>query len=302
MYINYDYYRIFYYVAKYQNFTQAASILMNNQPNITRTIKKLESELGCTLFVRSNRGVRLTPEGEKLYAHIRIAIEQIQAGEEELSLDKSLQSGIISIGVSESALRCFLLPVLKEFQQHYPGIRLRVSNCTTPQAIASLKSGAVDMALVTTPSGKMDSLTVRNVKKIQDVAVCGTAFSSLSDRQISLAQLSAMPIVSLGPHTRTYEFYSELFMQNRLVFSPDIEVSTADQILPIVKSNLGIGFVPQEFLADEDPGSIIRLNIKETIPTRSICLIERTDQPLSIAAKELEYMILKQKNSRRQTP
>lgn len=294
MYINYDYYRIFYYVAKYQNFTQAASILINNQPNITRTIKKLENELGCTLFVRSNRGVKLTPEGEKLYSHIRIAIEQIQAGEQELTMDKNLQSGIVCIGASESALRCFLLPVLKEYQQHYPGIRLRVSNCTTPQAIAALKSGAADIALVTTPTGKLDALKARNVKEIQDIAVCGTAFTALADKQITLAELSAMPIVSLGPHTRTYEFYSELFMQNRLVFAPDIEVSTADQILPIIKSNLGVGFVPQDFLADEDPDSIIQLKIKERIPPRSICLIERTDQPLSIAAKELEKMILKQ--------
>lgn len=50
MYINYDYYRIFYYVAKYQNFTQAANILMNNQPNITRTVKNLESSLGLHAF------------------------------------------------------------------------------------------------------------------------------------------------------------------------------------------------------------------------------------------------------------
>ena len=62
MYINYEHYRIFYYVAKYRSFTQAASALLNNQPNITRTIKNLEDALGCTLFVRSNRGVTLTPE------------------------------------------------------------------------------------------------------------------------------------------------------------------------------------------------------------------------------------------------
>ena len=80
MNINYDYYRIFYYVAKYGNFTQAANILLNNQPNITRSIKKLENELGCTLFVRSNRGATLTPEGEKLFAHVSVAVEQLRAG------------------------------------------------------------------------------------------------------------------------------------------------------------------------------------------------------------------------------
>ena len=66
VYINYEYYRVFFYVAKYRNFTRASEALLSNQPNITRTVKKLENELGCTLFVRSNRGVTLTPEGERL--------------------------------------------------------------------------------------------------------------------------------------------------------------------------------------------------------------------------------------------
>lgn len=292
MFINYDYYRIFYYVAKYRNFTQAANVLMNNQPNITRTIKNLENELGCILFVRSNRGVKLTPEGEKLYAHVRIAVEQIQAGERELSMEKSLQSGIVSIGATEVALRCFLLPVLKDYWQRYPGVRLRVSNYSTPQAIAALKNGSIDIALVTTPTGNHKTIKTRNVKQLREIAVCGTAFSKLAEGQISLAEISKLPIISLDPQTKTYEFYSQWFLQHGLSFAPDIEASTADQILPMVKNNLGIGFIPQEFLAEEDSDNVIPLQLKEQIPTRSICFAKRTDQTLSIAAKELEQMIL----------
>ena len=59
----FDYYRIFYYVAKYKSFSKAAKFLHNNQPNITRCMNIMESELGCTLFIRSHRGIKLTPEG-----------------------------------------------------------------------------------------------------------------------------------------------------------------------------------------------------------------------------------------------
>ena len=55
-----DYYRIFYYVAQYQSFSKAAEILGNNQPNLSRCMNLLESELGCKLLVRTNRGVSLT--------------------------------------------------------------------------------------------------------------------------------------------------------------------------------------------------------------------------------------------------
>ncbi len=289
--INYNHYRIFYYVAKYGNLTKASEVLANSQSNITRTIKNMENELGCTLLVRSNRGVKLTAEGERLYAHVRIAVEHLIAGEEELSAEKSALGGTISIGTSGVALRCFLLPVLKEFQSRHPQVRLRISNHSTPQAIAALKSGAVDLALVTSPVGEHKSLIIRNVKEIHSAAVCGTAFAELADKELSLSQIASYPLVSLGPHTKTHDLFREWFMQHGLPFAPDIEAYTSDQILPIVKKNLGIGFVPEEILAEESGESCLILRLKEAIPTRSICFLKRRDHTLSLAAKELEQMI-----------
>lgn len=292
MRVNYEYYRVFYYVAKYQNFTQAAAALMNSQPNITRTVKNLENELGCTLFIRSNRGVKLTPEGEKLYAHVRIAIEQIEMGEELLSMDRTLQNGVISIGASEVALRCFLLPVLNEYHRLYPGVRLHISTQPTPLPISSLRNGSVDIAVATTPMGEIKSLRARKVKDYREVAVCGSAFLKLTEKTVTLRELSEHSMISLGTQTTTYDFFCKWFAKNGQTFSPDIEVATADQILPMVKNNLGIGFVPEEFLEDEDNSGIFRLRLEAEIPARSICYIKRTDQTLSIAAKELERMIL----------
>lgn len=154
MYISYDYYRIFYYVARYGSISKAASVLMNNQPNLTRTIKNLEGELGCPLFSRTNRGVKLTPEGKRLYEHIKIAFEQIEAGEAEIVDSKSLQNGSVYISASEVALHCCLLPIFKKYRALYPNIRLHVSNHSTPQAIEALKEGLVDFAIVSTPTVK----------------------------------------------------------------------------------------------------------------------------------------------------
>ena len=120
MEINYDYYRIFYYVAKYKSFTQAAHVLLNNQPNITRSMNNLENQLGCQLFVRSNRGVELTPEGERLFSHVSIAYRQLQAAEMELGQNRELQSGSVSVGVSSSAFHEVLLPKLIKFHSLFP--------------------------------------------------------------------------------------------------------------------------------------------------------------------------------------
>ena len=60
---NFEYYKAFYYVAKYENLTKAASVLKTSQPAVTRTIHNLENNLGCRLFIRSKSGMTLTPEG-----------------------------------------------------------------------------------------------------------------------------------------------------------------------------------------------------------------------------------------------
>lgn len=293
MNVSYDYYRIFYYVAKHGSFTQAANILLNNQPNITRAMKTLESELGCTLFVRTHKGVTLTSEGEALYAHISLAFEHIQAGEEETALNKGLQKGIVSIGASEIALRCFLLPILNEYRRKNPGIRIKIFNLTTPQALSAIKDGLTDIAVVTTPVKISNDLCKRNLNEFEEVLACGRSIrEQIGNRTVSLKDLTEYPIISLGNRTSTYALYSKLFSQNGLVFAPDIEAATADQILPLVKHNLGIGFVPKEFLrSDSESEGIYTVPLKEPIPLRTICLITKKGKTLNSPARELERMI-----------
>ena len=127
---------------------------------MTRTIHLLEQALGCPLFLRSNRGVTLTPEGELLYGHAAQAMIHLESAEEELIAQTQMHKGTVSIGASEVALRCLLLPVLKQFRRRYPGVQIRVSNHSTPQAIAALQEGLVDFALVTTPLEDLPSISI----------------------------------------------------------------------------------------------------------------------------------------------
>ena len=107
--VNFEYYKVFYYVAKYKNFTKAAHALGSGQPNVTRAMNCLEQQTHCTLFIRTNRGVQLTPEGEMLFTHVEAAISQIQTAETELNAHSGLEHGSISIGASETALNIYLL-------------------------------------------------------------------------------------------------------------------------------------------------------------------------------------------------
>ena len=293
MNLSYDNYRIFYYVAKYQGFTHAALALGNNQPNVTRSIKNLEQALGCKLFVRSNRGVLLTPEGEKLYAHVSLAFQHIQAGEAELIASQSLESGVVTIAASEIALHYCLLHVLKAYRTKYPGVRIRVFNNSSPQAVDVLKNGLADFAVVTASHDFPKTIRRRRIMDVQELPVAGAPFSFLREKSLTLKELAGYPLVGLAPNTSTFDFYSQLFGTQGLNFQPDVEAATADQILPMIKSGLGIGFVPTAFAQDDIlSGNVFVLQLNQTIPTRSIYFLKQTNQPLSLAAKELEAMLM----------
>lgn len=291
--VNYDYYRIFYYVAQCSSFSAAAKMLENNQPNITRCMNNLENELGCKLFIRSNRGIRLTPEGNKLYEHVAIAYEHLLLGETELHKDHSLDSGLVTIGASETSLRLFLLNKLETFHEKYPHVRLRISNHSTPQAISALENGFVDLAIVTTPLKLNKSLQKTPLLSFREILIGGRKYAMLASKRQSLSDLREVPFISLGTGTGTRELYIQYFLNHNLPFSPDIEAAVTDQILPMIQHNLGIGFFPEE-LAQEAiaNGSVLPIRLAEPMPKRSICLVRDLAHPQSAAAKKLEQVLL----------
>ena len=290
MNISYDYYKIFYNVAKYKSFTRAAEVMYSNQPNLTRSIKTLERQLGCTLFERTNKGVRLTDDGKELYEHISVAFEHIQAGEEAVSAKHSMDYGVVSIGATEIALRCCLLPILSRYHQLYPGVRMKILNISTPQALKMIDNRLVDFAIVTTPADINSKMTSTKLSLLQEVPICSK--NTEIKNEITFAELLDYPIISLGTGTSTFDFYFEEFLKQDCSFSPDIEAATADQIIPLVKYGLGIGFVPEQFLESEN--DIRAISLTKPIPTREIILVKKKGHSLPLPAKELIDMIKQQ--------
>lgn len=289
---NFENYRTFYFVAKYGNITAAAEALYSEQPNVTRAIKNLERDLGCVLFTRSNKGVTLTPEGEMLYRRVAIAYEQIAAAEEELSRHNGFEEGLLRIGVSETALHEVLLSALVRYHALYPKIKFSLVNLTNTQAISAVKNQAVDFVLISTPFSLDKSLKSVPIKRFQDIVVCGERYRYLTGEKVSFRELTGLCIVSVNKTTKTYEYYRTLFRRYGLEFAPEIEVSTSNQILPIVKNNLGIGFIPASFAENEIAnGEVFRLETEEEITPREVCLIKRADFSLSVAAKEFERLL-----------
>lgn len=298
MEINYDYYRIFYYVAKYKSFTQAAHALLNNQPNITRSMNNLENQLGCQLFIRSNRGVELTPEGERLFSHVSIAYRQLQAAEMELGQNRELQSGSVSVGVSSSALHEVLLPVLPGFRKLFPGIRLRLISAGKAQAVPLLKKERIDFALTTLSKEEGEAeapFRETPLKEFREILIGSKQYGFLAERPRRLSELSGFPLITLGKAAGSFEDYRSFYQSLGLSLSSDIEAASAEQILSLVQNGLGIGFL-SEHLAQTalEARAVIQIPLAEKLPVRRCSLIEDSSRSLGQPAAHLIKLLLEQ--------
>ena len=189
--VNFEYYKIFYYVAKYHNFTKAAQALNNSQPNITRAMNW------------------------------------------------------------------------------------------------------IDFAVVSTPAEVDSPLKQIMLMPFQEILVGGTTFTALSSQELSLREVKNYPMISLGRETMTYKFYNSVFLSHGLDLSPDTEAATADQILPLVKCELGLAFLPQPMAAPSLlKKEIVQIPLKDEIPERQICLVYDSQHPMGAAARELKNTIL----------
>ena len=249
--------------------------------------------MGTTLLIRNNRGVQLTPEGEMLYVRVSAAMTQILAAEEEITDRTSLLHGSISIGASETALNIFLLSRLKSFHMVHPGIRLKIYNHSTPEAIKAVKNGTVDFAVVSTPVYAEEPLKTILLQPFREKLVGGTTFTALASQELSLKEVKSYPLICLGKETMTYKFYKDLFLTYGLELEPDTEAATTDQILSLVKNELGLAFLPepmaQEAIARKE---IVEIALKEAIPSRNICLVYDSTHPISSAAHQLRKAVV----------
>lgn len=296
---NFEYYKVFYYVAKYENLTKASSVLKTSQPAVTRTIHNLENELGCRLFTRSKTGMKLTPEGRTFYGYVAAGCAQFFKGENDLSNLISLENGTIYISATETALHCYLFQAMEEFNSLYPNVRFKILNNSTTESVNAVKEGKVDLAFVSANLQVAKPLRMKILRKYRDILIAGMRFEELKagKEELSLKELVSYPWISLTAETITRRFLNEYFEKNGLTFAPDMELATTDMILPAVRHNLGLGFIPAEFAdAELKSGQVFEIKVKEKLPERNIILIYDMEYPQSIAAKEFQKFLKEKGN------
>jgi DNA-binding transcriptional LysR family regulator len=270
--INFEFYKVFYYVAKYKNITKASEILLVSQPAITQTIKKLESELNYTLFYRTSRGMELTKYGEELFENIKSSIECLNSCKESLEKMDSEEVKILRIGGGITLLKHNALEGFKVFKEKFPDVKIEIIKGITSELLTELHDNRIDLVLFNMPIGTDENLEYKVIETIQDTFVANAKiYGNLKKKKMGIKEISKLPFVLQSEVSSSRKYLNSICKKDNIKLNNGYELESYDLVLTFVKAGLGIGFVNRSHIVKElKNGELFELNLDYKIPTREI--------------------------------
>ena len=295
MNVNFELYRIFYAVANANNITKAAEELMISQPAISKSIKKLEEQLGGQLFVRTKRGVILTDDGKEFYNYIKQAMEYIYNAENKFTDLINLNTGTIKIGVSTTLTKEFLLPYIEIFHKKYPKIDIQIVTNITTELIPKLRNGLIDIIIFNVVDSVIEKdIEVIRCREVHDCFVVNESYKEVLNKKVSLKELNNYPLILQSKGSNTRGFIDSFAKENSVVLKPNVELASYSLVVEFAKIGLGIGYATKEYIKNElESKKLFEIDLVEKIPSRFIGIaISKTHLP-SFSAKKLIEIITK---------
>lgn len=266
-------------VAEHSNFTHAAQALNMAQPPLSMTIKKLEQQLGVSLFHRQGKKVSLTLEGEVLYKHAKQVERTINDTRLAMAELKGLEKGEVRIGMPSMLGSYFFPEILMAFKSRYPKLKLTVVNAGTRSIEKMLRNGDLDIGVInhTTQSEHLatDHLLTSNM-----VATVGKQHPLSARKSISFSEFFQHELVLFESGYFHREFIEAKSEQYNMPMQFSFETNLLPMILSIVKNEFAITAL-LELVTDSEP-ELVAIPFDEKVEL-NLALAWRKDGYLSIA-------------------
>ena len=283
--INYELYKVFYHVASSLSFSEASKQLFISQSAVSQSIKTLEKKLEQPLFIRSTKKVQLTPAGKILLKHIEPAMNLIRRGEEQIQNVNETRLGQLHISASDTICRYFLVPYIQRFHEVYPDVPIRITNATSKSCVDLLEQGKVDIIITNHPNSRMNtSYITQTLTLFQDVFIANPKHFPQTEQEMTLKEISTLPLLMLDKNSTTSEYLHQFFLENRLDLVPTFQLYSNDLLMDLARIGLGIAFIP-DFCMTHNSSDLKIVTTKEKLPRRSLVAATHPSLPLSASAE-----------------
>lgn len=294
MQINLELYRVFYIAAKCGSLTKAAKELYISQPAVSQSIKQLETQLGGKLFVRTNKGMRLTYEGKIVFEYIKQAYNLIDMAEKKFAEMQELSMGEINISASDTLTKYFLMEHIRNFYVKYPDVSIKITNRTSFESVALLKERSVDMAIISLPFEGEHGLNISECMYAHDCFVCTKSYLKRIAPPLTPEALVEQPLIMLEKLSNSRKVVDKLMEQFGVVAQPQLELGSVDSVTEFTKLGFGIGLSAREFIKDElASGVLVEVPVTFELPPRAFGIATNRDVPMSFATNQFINMLLR---------
>ncbi|MGW4244440.1 LysR family transcriptional regulator [Nocardia sp. NPDC004722] len=272
--------RYFRMVARTENITRVAEELRVAQPSLSRTITRLESELGVPLFDRQGRRLRLNRFGAAFLERVDRALDELDSARRELSDLAGLNEGSVAIGAENLVV---VQRVVADFVQAYPGVRVQLFSGTTEQVTARLTAGGLDLGLVSTPVD-VPGVGQRALLE-EEVLLAVSPNHHLAHRErVTVAELAEEAFITTSPDYWQRTVLDRIFCRAGLRPNIACEGDEPAALRNLIATGFGIGLLPS--MARDYPGPPVAwLHIDDTFCRRTLHVIWRQDAYLPVAAQ-----------------
>lgn len=297
MNINLELYKTFYVVAKNGNITKASQELMVSQPAISKSIRNLEQQLRCCLFIRNKFGVVLTEEGKIFYEKIQLAMEIIENAQAQLLEMIHLDYGVLNIGISNTLTQCYLLPFIESFTSEFPNIKINIDTSPTYKLITKVRNGLIDFIILNLPYSIPTDFEIEKLRDIQDCFMASEKYLFLKGRVVPIEEMNRYPLILIAKGSNTRYFLDDFCARHHITLSPKMELASNSLVTSFIKRGLGIGIVTKDYLNDElKDGSLFEIHTIPKINKRGIGVIYLKNKNLSCCATKFLELLKREKN------
>ncbi|WP_366249015.1 LysR family transcriptional regulator [Terribacillus aidingensis] len=260
-------------LAREQHVTRAAQILSITQPALSRSISRLEGQIGTPLFDRQGRTIKLNKYGELLLRRVDLILKEFQEGKDEIQSLLDPDKGEISLGFLHTLGTTIVPNIIAAFKKEYPHVRFHLKQNHSNWLLENLQSGNLDLCLLA--SFPMESKMAWTTLWQEELFLFFPKNHPLANREsITLEEIADEPFILMEEGYALRVTIDSIFEQVGLVPKIMFEGEEVTTIAGFVGAGMGISILPDVKSLDRTKIAKVRINSPKCERTIGIASME----------------------------
>jgi DNA-binding transcriptional LysR family regulator len=267
-------------VARMEHMTRAAQELRIAQPALSKTIARLEDDVGVPLFDRQHARIRLNAFGRAFLRKVDVALNLLEEAKREVTELAGLEQGNIRIATSTLAM---LTEPIRKFLDMHPNVNMQITHASSHgEMAASIKSGEADIGFSVMPLDREGVAQARAMS--EELFLVVPRKHRLANRSaVRLADAADEPFVGYKEGFVFQETNEALFRQAGIAPRFVCRVDEPAAVLSLVRTGLGVALFG---CVDPDDSELVYLPVERPVCRRDYWLVWTENRYLSLAARK----------------